>query len=41
MMNYLNIRGVVMADKPAIIPIEQEAEEPKLEQFRGLLRYER
>jgi ATP-dependent protease ClpP protease subunit len=30
-----------MTDKPAIIPSEQEPEEPKVELFRGLLRYER
>jgi len=31
-----------MADKPAIVPAEQEPEEqPKVELFRGLLRYER
>jgi ATP-dependent protease ClpP protease subunit len=30
-----------MADKPAIVPNGQEPEEPKVELFRGLLRYER
>ena len=30
-----------MSDKPAVMPSEQEPDEPKMEQFRGLLRYER
>ena len=30
-----------MTDKPTALPTVQEAEEPKVEQFRGLLRYER
>jgi len=30
-----------MTDKPVIIPVEQEPDEPKIELFRGLMRYER
>ncbi len=30
-----------MSDKPIVMPTEQEPEEPKVELFRGLLRYER
>jgi ATP-dependent Clp protease, protease subunit len=30
-----------MPDKPTVVPIEKETEEPKAELFRGLLRFER
>lgn len=36
-------KGAVMSEKPEILPLpaEPEAESPKMEAFRGLLRYER
>jgi ATP-dependent Clp protease protease subunit len=41
MMKQMPSQGEIMSDKPVVIPLEPEADEPKLEQFRGLLRYER